>query len=63
MLVLTRDVGEAIIITLGDGTNITVTVCKVGTEAAKIGIDAPRSIRVLRGELHTSGKEQPQWKK
>jgi carbon storage regulator len=47
MLVLTRKSSETILI----GDDIVVKVLKTGKGAIKIGIEAPRSIRVLRGEL------------
>jgi carbon storage regulator len=47
MLVLTRKVGERIII--GDG--IVVTVTAVHRNQVRIGIEAPRVMPVLRGEL------------
>lgn len=47
MLVLSRRVGESIVI--GDG--ITVTVLEVRGDVIRIGIDAPRSVAVHRAEL------------
>lgn len=49
MLVLTRKLGESINI----GSNITIRVIKTAQGSVKIGIDAPSSVRVLRGELAT----------
>lgn len=49
MLVLTRKHQEQIRI----GDNITVTILKVKGSAVRIGIEAPRDIRVIRGELPT----------
>ena len=46
MLVLTRKVGEKIII--GD---IVVTVTEIRGDRVRLGIDAPRSINIARGEL------------
>ncbi|HSQ55117.1 MAG TPA: carbon storage regulator [Gemmata sp.] len=48
MLVLTRRVGESIII----GNGIKLTVVHVGPGRVKIGIDAPPSIRIDREEIH-----------
>lgn len=48
MLVLTRKQGQEIHI----GQEITIKVIKTGS-TVKIGIDAPPSIRVLRGELES----------
>jgi len=47
MLVLTRKHQEQIRI----GDNITVTVLKVKGNSVRLGIEAPRDIRVIRGEL------------
>jgi len=47
MLVLTRKVSEQIKI----GDDIVITVVRVKGQAVRIGIDAPRGIRVLRAEL------------
>ncbi len=47
MLVLSRKVGETIQI----GTDITVTVLEIQGSRMKIGISAPTSQRVMRGEL------------
>ncbi len=47
MLVLSRKPGEQIRI----GDNITITVVEVRGNRVKIGIEAPRSVGVVRGEL------------
>lgn len=47
MLVLTRKVGEAIVI----GDDVTVTVLEVRGDVVRLGIDAPRSVRVHREEV------------
>lgn len=47
MLVLTRKLQERICI----GENITVTVLRVKGQQVRIGIEAPRDVRVIRGEL------------
>ena len=47
MLVLSRKVGEAIII--GDDTKITIT--KVSGNRCTVAIEAPDSVRILRAEL------------
>ncbi|HWJ81077.1 MAG TPA: carbon storage regulator CsrA [Nocardioides sp.] len=50
MLVLSRRVGESIVI--GDGADkVTVTVLEVRGDVVRVGIDAPRSVRVHRAEL------------
>lgn len=50
MLVLTRKQKETIKI----GDSITVTILRVQGHAVRIGIDAPRDVRVVRGELAAS---------
>jgi carbon storage regulator len=47
MLVLSRKVGEKLII----GDNITVVVNRVAGNRVTIGIDAPGDVRIIRGEL------------
>jgi carbon storage regulator CsrA len=52
MLVLTRQVGEEIVI----GGNIRVKVVSANHKTASIGITAPPSIRVDRQEIHLRRK-------
>lgn len=47
MLVLTRKKEE----TLHIGDDVTVTILKIKGNTVQIGVEAPRSVRVLRGEL------------
>ena len=47
MLVLTRKHQEQIRI----GDNVTLTILKVKGNTVKVGIEAPRDVRVVRGEL------------
>ena len=47
MLVLSRKVGEQIVI----GDNITVVVNKVVGNRISLGIEAPAHVRIVRGEL------------
>ena len=47
MLILTRKIGESILI----GDNITIKVVETGKNSVRIGIDAPRDITVLRQEV------------
>ncbi|GAA1796215.1 hypothetical protein GCM10009795_047060 [Nocardioides hankookensis] len=47
MLVLSRRAGESIVL----GEDITVTVLEVRGDVVRIGIDAPRSLKVHRAEL------------
>ena len=53
MLVLTRQAGESIRI----GENIEITVLEVRAGAVKIGIAAPRSVRVFRSELESINRQ------
>ncbi len=48
MLVLSRKPGQKLQI----GDNITVTVLEVHGHVLRLGIEAPRDVRVLRAELH-----------
>jgi carbon storage regulator len=48
MLVLTRKVGESIII----GDNIRVTIAQINGGKVRIGIDAPAAVPVDRQEVH-----------
>ena len=48
MLILTRRVGEKIVI----GDNVTVTVLGVKGHQVRIGIDAPRDVTVNREEIY-----------
>jgi carbon storage regulator len=47
MLVLTRKIHEQIMI----GSDVIVTIVRVHGNAVRIGIEAPRDVRVIRGEL------------
>ena len=53
MLVLTRKPAETIRI----GQDIVIKVIKTGSGSVKIGIDAPQSVRVLRGEKYDAAPE------
>jgi carbon storage regulator len=47
MLVLSRRVGESVVI----GDDVTITVLEVRGDVVRVGVDAPRSVRVHRAEL------------
>ncbi|SFI76246.1 carbon storage regulator [Planctomicrobium piriforme] len=47
MLVLSRKPGERILI----GEDIAVTVVRIGPNTVRIGIDAPRTMNIVRDEL------------
>jgi carbon storage regulator len=57
MLVVTRKVREAILI----GDNIRVTVDSVSGGRIRIGIEAPKELKILREEL--AGVEKPEKKR
>ena len=48
MLVLTRKVGEELVI----GDNITVKIVEITSGKVRIAIDAPREVKVDRKEVH-----------
>ena len=52
MLVLTRRVGEAIIV----GGEVRIVLVEMGTGQVRIGIEAPKQIEIMREEVYT-GKE------
>ena len=54
MLVLTRKTAEQILI----GNDIKITVVRIQGNSVRIGIDAPRDLRVIRGELEASDSKQ-----
>lgn len=51
MLVLARSLNESITIQLPDGRSVKVTLARAWRDGARIGIDAPRDVKVLRTEL------------
>lgn len=50
MLILTRKIGESIVI----GDDIIIKIVETGKNSIRIGIDAPREITVLRQEVFES---------
>lgn len=58
MLILTRHVDETITI----GEDITITVVHISPTIVRLGITAPRDVRIVRGllvEPATTDKEKP----
>lgn len=53
MLVLSRKVGESLLI----GDDIVVTIVEARGDAVRIGIDAPRELRVHRAEVAVAVSE------
>ncbi|MBO9521595.1 MAG: carbon storage regulator CsrA [Nocardioidaceae bacterium] len=47
MLVLSRRVGESVVV----GDDVTITILEVRGDVVRVGIDAPRSVKVQRAEL------------
>jgi carbon storage regulator CsrA len=56
MLVLTRKANEQILI----GDDIKITLVRVRGNSVRIGIEAPREVRVVRGELARQADRQDQ---
>ena len=54
MLVLSRKPSEKIVI----GTDMVVTVLSVDGDRVKLGVDAPRNIRVDRNEVYERRQEE-----
>ena len=50
MLVLSRRVGERILV----GDNVVVTVVRIGPNAVRLGIEAPKDQNIVRDELVAS---------
>jgi len=56
MLILSRRPGESL--TIGD--NIVVTVVSINGNQIRLGIDAPRDVRVLRDEIYKAIRAENQ---
>ncbi len=56
MLVVTRKTDESIII----ADNIEVTVLEISKDKVKIGINAPREVKIFRSELKTAKQTNEQ---
>jgi carbon storage regulator len=54
MLVLTRKVGETILI----GDNIAVTVVQVGQSTVRLGVEAPQQVAIVRQEIKGRARAQ-----
>ena len=59
MLILTRRVGETLMI----GENITATVLGVKGNQVRIGVNAPKDVAVHREEIYERIKQEEQEKK
>jgi len=52
MLVLSRKVGERVMV----GDKVVITVVRIGPNAVRLGIEAPKDMNIVREELcHGSG--------
>ena len=56
MLVLSRKAGEKIVL----GDDVTVEVVRIAGNRITLGITAPESVKILRGELELFGVEEAQ---
>ena len=54
MLVLSRKVGETVIITAPDGTQIVLMLVEVRGDKCRIGIDAPMTYTINREEVQNA---------
>ena len=54
MLVLTRKPGEKIFI----GDNVSLTVVEVKGDSVRIAVDAPREVKIYRGEIYRAIQEE-----
>ena len=50
MLALTRRIGERIVL----GDNIVVTVVDIKGDSVRLAIEAPRDVKIYRGEIYDS---------
>ncbi len=55
MLVLSRKVGERILI----GDNISVTVVRIAQGIVRIGVDAPQDLQIVREEIKHRQEAEP----
>lgn len=53
MLVLSRKAGERILI----GDDVSITVVRIGPHSVRIGIEAPKTMNIVREELCNFGSE------
>ncbi len=59
MLILTRRVGETVMI----GNEVTVTVLGVKGNQVRIGVNAPKDVPVHREEIYEPSGEVAEWSK
>lgn len=63
MLILTRRIGQAVVITTSLGEKIKVFLCNVGNGNARIGFDAGSDVTIHREEIQNRIDEGDEWKK
>ena len=51
MLVLTRTLGQSLILRIADGSTVNVSVERITGEQVRLGIQAPESVRITRAEI------------
>lgn len=54
MLILTRKAGETIAI----GNDIRISIFEIDGRSVRVGIEAPRSVSIYRGEIYQKVQEQ-----
>lgn len=58
-LVLSRRVGEAVIISLPDGREVKVSLLDILGRRASVGVEAPRDVAIRRDELLPPDGDRP----
>jgi carbon storage regulator len=53
MLVLSRKVGERVLV----GDKVVITVVRIGPNAVRLGIEAPKEMNIVREELCVKGDD------
>lgn len=59
MLVVSRSIGQKIVIYCPDGSVIEIVPCRLQPGRIRIGVEAPTSYRILRAEIEDDGRERP----
>lgn len=60
MLTLSRRTHEAIVLDLPDGRRIRLAVLEVLGKKVRLGLDAPRDVKIMREELLVQQREEAQ---
>ncbi len=58
MLILSRRQGESLVITTGNGEQITIKHLTVKGRQVKVGIDAPKTTNIVREEVNTRRRKK-----